>query len=45
MFPVTLPSKDGEITSSLQKKETSFFVMRPTFRNFALKYCKKQTNE
>ena len=33
-FFVTLPSKDSEITPSRQKKETSFFVLRSTFRNF-----------
>ncbi|SEE26668.1 hypothetical protein SAMN04487828_1021 [Prevotella sp. lc2012] len=27
---------DGEITLSRQKKETSFFVLRSTFRKFAL---------
>jgi len=27
--------KDGEITPSRQKKETSFFVLPSTFRNFA----------
>ena len=27
--------KDGEITPSRQKKETSFFVLLSTFRNFA----------
>jgi len=34
---------NGEITPSRQKKETSFFVMLSTFRNFAAKLTKEQT--
>lgn len=34
---------DSEITLSRQKKETSFFVMLSTFRNFAAKLTKEQT--
>jgi hypothetical protein len=30
--------KDGELTPSRQKKETSFFVLRSIFRNFAANY-------
>jgi len=32
--------RDGEITPARQKKETSFFVLLSTFRNFAAQLSK-----